>query len=249
MRKQKKTSFTLIEMLVVMGIIGVLTSLLMPSLRSVSSNAESMTCLNNMRQINSISNVYSLDWNDARHMAAEPSVVNYSNHTATGWNMWFKFLEEQYVKPYDQMFNCPSSPISYGPNLDLAWKYRDRNSYGYNFTVLGNHYSWNWYFVRGDAQYKTKRVFSHQVRSPSKQIAYGDMGGAERSPEVGWWRHHLLLNKMALEDITPVARHSKGSFNIGYLDGHVENQFPEDVLPSSSSTNEHYDEYWNLLDE
>ena len=114
--------------------------------------------------------------------------------------------------------------------------------------VMGNHYAWDWYFARNDDLYKVQRVFTHQVRKPSNQIIYGDMGGAERSPEVSWWRHYIIRNKAGHEDVTPIARHEKGSFNIGYLDGHVENHFPEDVLPSSSSTNEHYDEYWDLVD-
>lgn len=44
--------FTLIEMLVVIAIIGILASLLMPSLHQALSTAKSVSCQNNLRQLN-----------------------------------------------------------------------------------------------------------------------------------------------------------------------------------------------------
>jgi prepilin-type N-terminal cleavage/methylation domain-containing protein len=45
------SAFTLIELLVVIAIIAILAALLMPSLRSARERAQSVTCLNNLRQL------------------------------------------------------------------------------------------------------------------------------------------------------------------------------------------------------
>lgn len=47
----KAKGFTLIEMLVVIAIIGILASMLMPSLQKALNTAKSISCVNNMRQV------------------------------------------------------------------------------------------------------------------------------------------------------------------------------------------------------
>ncbi|RMD79497.1 MAG: type II secretion system protein, partial [Lentisphaerae bacterium] len=53
--------FTLIELLVVIVILGILFSLLLPSLSMARQNAKTVSCLNNMKQIGSARMMYTLD--------------------------------------------------------------------------------------------------------------------------------------------------------------------------------------------
>lgn len=55
---QQKNGFTLVEILVVIGIIAVLASMLLPSLSSARERAHMMTCINNLRQIGNAANQY-----------------------------------------------------------------------------------------------------------------------------------------------------------------------------------------------
>jgi prepilin-type N-terminal cleavage/methylation domain-containing protein/prepilin-type processing-associated H-X9-DG protein len=60
---RRNRGFTLAEMLVVIGIIGVLLSLLLPALNRVRDSAKSVKCLSNLRQIGEALEMYANDHN------------------------------------------------------------------------------------------------------------------------------------------------------------------------------------------
>jgi prepilin-type N-terminal cleavage/methylation domain-containing protein/prepilin-type processing-associated H-X9-DG protein len=59
--KQNRRGFTLIELLVVIGIISILAGLLMPSLVQAKRKANSIKCLNNIRQLGMSAGLYAGD--------------------------------------------------------------------------------------------------------------------------------------------------------------------------------------------
>jgi prepilin-type N-terminal cleavage/methylation domain-containing protein len=130
-RRRRLSGFTLVELLVVIGIIGVLASLVLPAVQSTREAARKMGCMSNLRQIglglHGYHDVYQtlppgcLEWRGYR---APPT------HRQYAWSAFIlPFIEQQslhqkidFSKPFDSSLNasaaqtrlpiyeCPSSP-------------------------------------------------------------------------------------------------------------------------------------------
>ncbi|NQZ57463.1 MAG: type II secretion system protein, partial [Lentisphaeraceae bacterium] len=67
MKCSNPTKFTLIELLVVIAIIGILASLIMPSLSKARRSAQKAVCLNNLKSLGTGVAVFMVDGHDANH--------------------------------------------------------------------------------------------------------------------------------------------------------------------------------------
>jgi len=112
MRTQKRQGFTLVELLVVIGIIAVLISILLPALNRARSAAQSVKCLSNLRQLGLGCTLY---MNQYKGFLPPVQLVltSDSNHTSPG-GFWLNVLSENgFLKGNNSSsrnaYLCPSS--------------------------------------------------------------------------------------------------------------------------------------------
>jgi prepilin-type N-terminal cleavage/methylation domain-containing protein/prepilin-type processing-associated H-X9-DG protein len=108
-RLPRSAGFTLVELLVVIGIIAVLIAILMPALQKARQAAMQVRCQSNLRQLATLVLIYAQNYNDA---------IPYQSSFSNGTWSWRNRLDiwqtgNAYNGPYNRMqysgtiFNCP----------------------------------------------------------------------------------------------------------------------------------------------
>ena len=200
-----RPAFTLVELLVVIGVIAILIGLIMPALALARRAAGQAECASNLRQWALAVNVYALqnhNWLPRRGQGKMPTgtVANYDD-----WFNAFPPLMGQ--QTYQQLVAAKNMPQIGDQSIWICPQpYGSPNQFGYLFG-----YAMNMALsVREDAQ--PDRI--EKIGSPASMVfmADGPTGYCSTVPFVSTPAAPALFN--------PVARHN-GSVNIAFLDGHV----------------------------
>ena len=160
--KRKAPAFTLVELLVVIGIIALLIAILLPALQRARESANRTLCMSNHRQLVAAVFMYANDWKQrlpfCNWVAQEGTGAG--QFPGPGWlyqqSAWASapgsdapgslksangaYLTSaksgalyQYLKS-DKIYRCPFDPAPYNTNND---KVRPATSYGFNGAISG----------------------------------------------------------------------------------------------------------------
>ncbi|CAN5469227.1 hypothetical protein BH10PLA1_BH10PLA1_10050 [soil metagenome] len=171
--------FTLVELLVVIGIIAVLVSILLPTLSAAREAANTTSCASNIRQLVTASVMY---WNE-NHGYWPPAAytdASYSNNhrwfgtrSAAGqpWDFTgsplYPYLDTGKVK------NCPSFSPEYSDSSHTGFEFGG-GGYGYNQYYIGSSIAaktpWDWSVAATNTPAK-----QNMIRNPSEKIAFADV--------------------------------------------------------------------------
>jgi prepilin-type N-terminal cleavage/methylation domain-containing protein len=111
-RESRRSGFTLVELLVVIGIICVLIAMLLPALGSAREAAKRTACLNNLRQIYTALNVYAMDNRGQVPLGFRTASKQFNSmvFSTTGGNFWVLFgvLTQNDTIHDPRILFCPS---------------------------------------------------------------------------------------------------------------------------------------------
>jgi type II secretory pathway pseudopilin PulG len=183
----RNSAFTQVELLVTIGIIGLLTAIVVPSISHIRSQAQSSRCLSNLRHIGISLNLYA---NQNRGLL--PASTQ-SDPNGTGTVSWWVLIQRQIDGPdlpaagTESVLLCPSADNTY-PETPTP-----RRSYGLSMIISGS----------TSTPYRL-----NQVPSPSQTILVGET--IHNANGDGWSAFNTVNNAQARLDW----RHRNDSINI-----------------------------------
>jgi prepilin-type N-terminal cleavage/methylation domain-containing protein/prepilin-type processing-associated H-X9-DG protein len=265
-------AFTLMELMVVIGIIGVLAALLLPALSLAKAHARSTTCKSRLRQMGVALQLY-VQENQSRYplFASKSTPPPRGTDDNDNWELWSAKLLPYYpVKWTDPAYHCPgyqgAISLKRGGNAHGSYAYNARGVVGNikpmrgPLNVTGNYGLGGVYSWRAGRQ-KDGPIAEAPVRAPSEMFAIGEsrfkkgtgrVGGPNNLSSGG--RDYMICgflgDKWKGVAFDP-ARHGK-NYNQLFCDAHVAGMRPgvlfDPARTASLWNNDHqpHPELWEL---
>ena len=195
---KKEKSFTLVELLVVVAVIGILASLLLPSLGKARKKSQSAVCKSQLKQLTVAAYMLTEDNDDM--------LMHYQgNHSAFHSWRWqiAPYLQETsdaqwWNVQYTKIFDCPLYEFTNNGKMGLA----------YNSLELGGPTTWN--------KYEKVPAKLNSIATPAETLLIGD------GSDSGTWVDNFLFpyGKHSSDETAFGERHEHGTNN-SWVDGHV----------------------------
>ena len=213
----RRRGFTLLELLVVLGIVALLVSILMPSLSRVREQSRQLTCLNNLRQITTGFSRFAQD-----HKGSLPTGSNVYTVVPTDW-IWYQpsrisQIGRGGIGPYLGLSNTPRGLATMrcpSDNIELHMPY-------FNFSPYPFSYGMNRLM---------ESISIHAIQNPSEKIVVyeqseyalndglGTMDGVPCDP-LGI--RHDPARQASDNQWNALSLNGQSQGNVGFCDGHAE---------------------------
>jgi prepilin-type N-terminal cleavage/methylation domain-containing protein/prepilin-type processing-associated H-X9-DG protein len=238
-RRPRGSGFTLVELLVVIGILAMLVSILLPVLSAAQGAARRTKCLSNLRNMQVAQTLYCVD---NRNYLIQAGLGHGGAHQLDEI-AWFNTLNRYYQNKL--VARCPADlsphwgPAPEGVPIPGAPATQRRlTSYGINPFLDRDMVPWGGPYAKITDVPRTSATVQFLEMTP-----FGEYAGADH-PHVETWIGPLAARVAWQQCGTDMhggrAMHWDAKANWGFLDGHAETLRLRDVMPEGAiATNKH----------
>jgi prepilin-type N-terminal cleavage/methylation domain-containing protein/prepilin-type processing-associated H-X9-DG protein len=209
----RRKAFTLVELLVVVGIIALLVSMLLPALNRARETAVEAQCLNNLRQLVNANMMYATE-NKGWHVPLYELTGPPRWPENPGFCRYLNIRVDQATVPnwtpyWPKNILCPRSPkaqqemgvigVSAAAARTYGWPYF---SYGYNYT--------------GKKYVDAPKYRAGEIRNPSNKIWFAD----SLKLDMHYLNSSDYVNETGIPMSAQIAYRHRGGVNVVFADGH-----------------------------
>jgi len=239
------SGFTLVELLVVIGIIAILGALLFPTLSRARNSALTTACASNLKQLGNAIQLYSQDWD-----GIYPLAVDFADASPRGREGWRFFPEELNPDAQKTVMELVALPDRRG-FIDQVLKnytktqdlWRCPSDTGLQYEVV--QYTWGGRFytffhgdITGDQTAFEKYQMSYGYRTELGMAGWSvDQGKSVAdlvvlSDMAGYW--HTRFNRYGREDaVADTSDTVKWAMNVLFGDGHVKHRTWDEYIDAT----------------
>ncbi len=194
--RTRNRGFTLVELLVVIGIMGLLLGMLMPSLSRAKSKANSIKCLNNIRQLSMSATMYTTDHNDEF-----PRRLRLTNSWVYALQPYYRDLK---------VLKCPSDAF-------LEWR---------SYLINGWNDYWQFNLSEADYSRVMGYSYSHGMKQgsvplPSDTILFGEKRTGSKHVHMDFGQKNGNDKQEVSQNMHRYTGSTSGGSNFAFVDGSV----------------------------
>lgn len=219
--RAREINFTLLELLVVISIIAILAGILLPALNSARNKAQTMQCMNNLKQNSNAVQSYAGDFDDYT-----PKVCKNDNGVNTDANKayWSEMILTFGYLENGKSLICPHVLKNNGYYTKVIYRGKPGfvRDYSQNYDIYTMQFSYGMNSLMDDDLSVGSRMSRlGRIPSPSSKVMLGDSAGSIGTPPIRSSGRISGSKGVLNYNYNRLFPWHQGNANVTFIDGHA----------------------------